>query len=157
MPLDSSATEGDPEPTSTATPSAEASPARKARKARRRKRDAPTLPAVERELIVRSTPEGVELALLEEGRLVELHRETSEADFTVGDVYLGRVRKLSPGLNAAFVDIGHAKEAFLHHSDLGPQLRSMLKFVNGAISGGLPSHKLDTFARNSTASFMVKA
>lgn len=116
---------------------------RKPRRAHRK----PTAPPAERDLIVRGTPDGVELALLEDKRLVELHRETSEVTFNVGDVYLGRVRKLSPGLNAAFVDIGYGKEAFLHHSDLGPQLRSMLKFVNGAITGGLPSGKLEHVKR----------
>ena len=120
--------------------------ARKARKPRQRAAP-PQPPAVDRDLVVRSTPDGVELALLEEGHLVELHRETSEVTVNVGDVYLGRVRKLSPGLNAAFVDIGYPKEAFLHHSDLGPQLRSMLKFANGAISGGLPSSKLEHVKR----------
>ncbi len=101
--------------------------------------------AVERDLIIKCASEGVEIVLLEDGRLVEIHQQAHETSFNVGDIYLGRIRKLSPGLNAGFVDIGHEKEAFLHYSDLGPQLRSMVKFANGAINGTFGTSKLDRF------------
>ncbi len=100
---------------------------------------------VGKELIINSTPTEVEIALLEDGKLVELHNQKTNSTFTVGDIFLGRVRKLMPGLNAAFVDIGHKKDAFLHYTDLGPKLRSLIKFTNGAISGGLTTHLLDNF------------
>ena len=98
-----------------------------------------------RELVIRTGGEAVEIALLEDGRLVEFHQQEPDAQFSVGDIFLGRVRKLTPGLNAGFVDIGHDKEAFLHYSDLGPQLRSMMKYANGAVNGSFKTSKLDNF------------
>lgn len=85
--------------------------------------------AVNKELIIDASSDEVRLALLEEKRLVELHQEKADNQFAVGDLYLGRVKKLVPGLNAAFVDVGYEKDAFLHYLDLGPQLRSLQKYV----------------------------
>ena len=82
-----------------------------------------------KELIINAAPQGVEIAFLEEKRLVELHRENLTNLFGVGDLYLGRVKKLMPGLNAAFVDVGFEKDAFLHYSDLSPYAKSLLKFT----------------------------
>jgi ribonuclease G len=100
---------------------------------------------VEKELIINATPTEVEIALLENGRLVELHYQKTNSNFSVGDVFLGQVRRLMPGLNAAFVDIGHKKDAFLHYTDLGPKLRSLLKYTAGVTSGSITSYKLDNF------------
>jgi ribonuclease G len=100
---------------------------------------------VEKELIINSTPTEVEIALLEDSKLVELHNQKTNDNFTVGDIFVGRIKRLMPGLNAAFVDIGHKKDAFLHYTDLGPKLRSLLKFTSGAMSGGIPNHTLDNF------------
>ena len=100
---------------------------------------------VEKELIINSTPTEVEIALLENGKLVELHNQKTNTNFTVGDIFLGKIRKLMPGLNAAFVDIGHKKDAFLHYTDLGPKLRSLLKYTEHSISGQQNTHKLDQF------------
>src|SRR5690349_7762330 len=86
-----------------------------------------------KELIINSAPQGVEIALLEDKKLVELHSEKSDARFAVGDLYLGKVKKLIPGLNAAFVDVGFEKDAFLHYTDLSPYARSLLKFTNMSI------------------------
>lgn len=86
-----------------------------------------------KELIINTLPQGVEIALLEDKRLVELHNEKTDASFSVGDLYLGKVRKLVPGLNAAFVDVGFEKDAFLHYTDLSPYLRSLLKFTQQSI------------------------
>ena len=73
-----------------------------------------------KDLIVNVGPADVRLALLENGRLVELSREsTLDHSYSVGDVFLGRVKKILPALNAAFVDIGDSKEAFIHYLDLG--------------------------------------
>ena len=66
-----------------------------------------------KELIINAAPQGVEIALLEDKKLVELHSEKADANFAVGDLYLGKVKKLIPGLNAAFVEVGFEKDAFL--------------------------------------------
>jgi ribonuclease G len=81
------------------------------------------------ELIIDSTPSEVVIALLNDKRLVELNRERSNNNFSVGDIYLGRVKKVMPGLNAAFVDVGYEKDAFLHYLDLGPQANSFCKYT----------------------------
>ncbi len=100
---------------------------------------------MEKELIINSTPTEVQIALLENSKLVELHHQKTNTNFTVGDIFLGRIRKLMPGLNAAFVDIGHKKDAFLHYTDLGPKLRSLVKFTSQSTNGNLKTHKLDYF------------
>ncbi len=87
-----------------------------------------------KELIINAVSAGVEIALLEDKKLVELHHEKADANFAVGDLYLGKVKKLIPGLNAAFVDVGFEKDAFLHYTDLSPYARSLLKFTQQAMS-----------------------
>lgn len=86
-----------------------------------------------KELIINAAPQGVEIALLEDKKLVELHSEKADANFAVGDLYLGRVKKLIPGLNAAFIEVGFEKDAFLHYTDLSPYIRSILKFTHQAM------------------------
>ena len=71
-----------------------------------------------KELVINATSSEVTLALLENKRLIELNRDEGDSNFSVGDLYLGRVKKIMPGLNAAFVDIGYEKDAFLHYLDL---------------------------------------
>ena len=93
-----------------------------------------------KELIINSTPAGVEIALLEDKLLVELNKEKVNKEFSVGDIYLGKVKKIMPGLNAAFVDVGYEKDAFLHYLDLGPQVQSLIKYSRLAQSG--PEAKL---------------
>ena len=83
-----------------------------------------------KELIINVVPQGVEIALLEDKKLVELHSEKADANFAVGDLYLGKVKKLIPGLNAAFVEVGFEKDAFLHYTDLSPYVKSILKFTH---------------------------
>lgn len=100
---------------------------------------------MEKELIINATPTEVEIALLENSKLVELHYQKTNNNFSVGDIFLGRIKRLMPGLNAAFVDIGHKKDAFLHYTDLGPKLRSLVKYTNGAISGSINTFRLDNF------------
>ena len=92
-----------------------------------------------KELIINATSSGVEIALLEEKKLVELHSEKTDARFAVGDLYLGKVKKLIPGLNAAFVDVGFEKDAFLHYTDLSPYAKSLLKFTQLTISDKTPA------------------
>ena len=100
---------------------------------------------VERELVINARASEVDIALLEDKVLVELHKEKTNNQFAVGDVYLGRVKKILPGLNAAFVDVGYEKEAFLHYLDLGPQFRSLLKFKNALTSGNDSEMTMDKF------------
>jgi hypothetical protein len=80
------------------------------------------------ELVINATPGGVDIALLREKVLIELHREQRNQEYAVGDVYLGRVKKILPHLNACFVDVGYSKDAFLHYLDLGPQFGSLNLF-----------------------------
>ena len=84
---------------------------------------------MEKEIIINSTSKGVDIALLEDKVLVEFHQESNDSKFNVGDVYLAKIRKLIPGLNAAFINVGSEKDAFLHYSDLGPQIRSLMKLT----------------------------
>lgn len=86
-----------------------------------------------KELIIDVASDEIDIALLENKRLVELSKEKSNIRFSVGDIYLGRVKKIMPGLNAAFVDVGYERDAFLHYLDLGPQFRSLQKFLNFAL------------------------
>ena len=71
---------------------------------------------MDKELIINSTPTEVEIALLENQKLVEIHRQKTSVSFSVGDIFLGTIKKVMPSLNAAFLDIGHRKDAFLHRS-----------------------------------------
>ena len=82
-----------------------------------------------RELIVNVNPTEISIALCEDKVLVELNKEQCQTGFAVGDIYLGKVRKIMPGLNAAFVNIGHEKGAFIHYLDLGAQFPSLQKLV----------------------------
>lgn len=94
-----------------------------------------------KELIIDSTPAGATIALIEDRQLVELHKEHVNSNYAVGDIYLGRIKKIMPGLNAAFVDVGYEKDAFLHYFDLGPQVQSLIKLTkikrNGTVNGNL--------------------
>ena len=67
------------------------------------------------ELVVDVQPKEISIALLEDKALVEFQKEGRSASFNVGNMYLGRVKKLMPGLNACFVDVGFEKDAFLHY------------------------------------------
>ncbi|MDE6825814.1 MAG: Rne/Rng family ribonuclease [Paramuribaculum sp.] len=82
------------------------------------------------ELIVDVQPKEVSIALLEDGRLVSLQKEARDISYAVGDIYLAKVKKLMPGLNAAFVNVGYEKDAFLHYLDLGSQFASYQEFLS---------------------------
>ncbi len=88
-----------------------------------------------RELIVNVNPAEITIALCEDKVLVELNKEQCQTGFAVGDIYLGKVRKIMPGLNAAFVNIGHEKDAFIHYLDLGSQFPSLQKLVTSQQPG----------------------
>lgn len=107
-----------------------------------------------KELIINSAPTGVEIALLEDKKLVELHQESHDASFTVGDLYLGKVKKLVPGMNAAFVDVGFEKDGFLHYTDLSPYVRSILKFTAQSVAD--KSEGIPDFGRFQTEAEIIK-
>ena len=92
-----------------------------------------------KELIINTNANGIEIALLEEKKLVEIHIEKPDSQYIVGDLYLGKVRKLVPGNNAAFVDVGFEKDGFLHYTDLSPFAKSLLKFTHLAINENSPN------------------
>lgn len=95
-------------------------------------------------MFISSSPKGDRIALLQDKRLVEFHEENKANNFTVGDVFLGTVKKIAPGLNAAFIEVGYEKDAFLHYLDLGPQIKSLNKYTKMA-QNGEGSPKLATF------------
>ena len=86
---------------------------------------------MEKDLIIDVSPARVTIALLEDHRLMEISQEqnTSAQSIGVGDVYLGKVKKVMPALNAAFVDIGDNKDAFIHYLDLGLNFKAFDYFV----------------------------
>ncbi|MBR1551180.1 MAG: Rne/Rng family ribonuclease [Muribaculaceae bacterium] len=81
------------------------------------------------ELVVDVKPTDISTALLEDGRLMSLQKEARDASYAVGNLYLAKVKKLMPGLNAAFVNVGHSKDAFLHYLDLGSQFNTFAQYV----------------------------
>jgi len=86
------------------------------------------------ELIVDARREETRFALLREGKLIELHTEKSSGEFVVGDIYLGRVKKVASSLNASFIDVGYEKDGFLHYLDVGPQFNSLNKFLKETLN-----------------------
>ncbi|MFT6807358.1 MAG: ribonuclease G [Saprospiraceae bacterium] len=100
---------------------------------------------MDKELIINASGKAVDIAILEDRRLVELHQENLGNDFNVGDIFLGSIKKTMPGLNAAFVEIGHPKDAFLHYTDCGPKLSSIAKYTRGVRNGQLTTSRLDNF------------
>jgi ribonuclease G len=100
---------------------------------------------VTRELVLNVTSSEIAIALLEDKQLVELNKEKNNLRFSVGDIYLGRVKRIMTGLNAVFVDVGYQKDAFLHYLDLGPQVLSLQKYVNQALCTPTPHTSLHTF------------
>jgi ribonuclease G len=87
-----------------------------------------------KDLIIDAGESEVSLALLEDKQLVELNKEKRNVQFSVGDIYLGKVKKIMPGLNAAFVNVGYERDAFLHYLDLGAQFKTQHKYYNTAIT-----------------------
>lgn len=81
------------------------------------------------ELIVDVSPSDVSIALTEDNRLVSLQKEARNIAYAVGDIYLAKVKKLMPGLNAAFVNVGYEKDAFLHYLDLGAHFSSYKEYL----------------------------
>jgi ribonuclease G len=100
---------------------------------------------VNKDLIIDVGDSDVSLALLEDKQLIELNKEKQNIKFSVGDIYLGKVKKIMPGLNAAFINVGYERDAFLHYLDLGAQCRTQHKYYTTAIQklGKVPPlHKI---------------
>ncbi|HKL66430.1 MAG TPA: ribonuclease E/G, partial [Bacteroidales bacterium] len=99
---------------------------------------------ISKDLIINSGPKEISIALLEQKQLVELNKEKKDIKFAVGDIYLGKVKKIMPGLNAAFINVGYERDAFLHYLDLGAQFRSLHKYYQLSIKRKgkiVPVHK----------------
>ena len=99
---------------------------------------------MEKDLIIDVSPAEISIALLDNHRLVELNKEQNNGSYSVGDVYLGKVKKIMPALNAAFVDIGDDKDAFIHYLDLGFNFRAFDCFTKQIN----PNRDLRTFYSN---------
>ena len=104
-----------------------------------------TLLRVNKELIIRSNSSAVDFALLKDGKLIELNKEVDDNKFSVGDIFFAKVRKSVSGLNAAFVNVGHEKDGFLHYHDLGPKLPTLLKFIKQVSTGKTKDYLLKNF------------
>ncbi|WP_121666205.1 Rne/Rng family ribonuclease [Mesonia aquimarina] len=100
---------------------------------------------MDKELIIRSNSSAVDFALLKDGKLIELHKENDNSNFAVGDIFLAKIRKAIPGLNAAFVNVGYEKDGFLHYHDLGPKVSTLLKFVKRVSTGKLKDFSLKDY------------
>ncbi len=85
-----------------------------------------------KELVINSSGSDIDIALVEDGNLVELNQERGGGGFSVGDLYVGKVRKVMAGLNAVFVNVGYEKDAFLHYLDLGPQFQTLHRISKSA-------------------------
>jgi len=99
---------------------------------------------VNKDLIIDVGDSDVSLALLEDKQLIELNKEKRNVKFSVGDIYLGKVKKIMPGLNAAFINVGYERDAFLHYLDLGAQFRTQNKYYLTALQKQgkvVPVHK----------------
>ena len=97
-----------------------------------------------KDLIIDVNDSEVSLALLEDKQLIELNKEKRNIKFSVGDIYLGKVKKIMPGLNAAFINVGYERDAFLHYLDLGAQFRTQQKYYLTALQRQgrvVPVHK----------------
>ena len=86
------------------------------------------------ELIIDSQPNEVTIALLEDQRLVEYHKESNDPHYSVGNIYAAKVKKVMPALNACFVEVGYEREAFLHYQDLGVSFLSLRKYSKQVLS-----------------------
>ena len=97
------------------------------------------------DLIIDSSSSEVVIALLRDGQLIELHKQKHDNNFSVGDIYLGKIKKVVPGLNAAFVNVGYERDGFLHYLDLGMQVNTLKKYTEKTIGEKLNTASLKNF------------
>ncbi len=98
-----------------------------------------------KELYIQVKGNGVEIALLENKNLIEYHTEPEDSQFQVGDFYLGKVKKIIPAMNAAFVDVGFEKDGFLHYTDLSPHIDTILNFTKQLVKEDAVVASLEKF------------
>ncbi|MFM7764576.1 MAG: ribonuclease E/G, partial [Sphingomonadales bacterium] len=97
------------------------------------------------ELVIHKNSSGIEIALIRGKKLIEFHKESSGSSFQVGNFYLAKVKKISPTLNAAFVDVGAERDAFLTYFDLGSNVLSVKKFTHLVQHGNMQQADLERF------------
>jgi ribonuclease G len=97
------------------------------------------------ELIIRSNSSDIDFALLRDGKLIELNKETNSNKFSVGDIFIAKIGKVLTGLNASFVNVGYPKDGFLHYHDLGAQFNSLSKFLKKVSTGNYKEFTLKNF------------
>ncbi len=98
-----------------------------------------------KEIVIRSINSAVDFAVLHDGRLIELQKEKDNNKFNVGDIFIAKIKKTITGLNAAFVNVGYEKDAFLHYHDLGPKVKTLLKFTKLVSEGKITNYSLEKF------------
>jgi ribonuclease G len=96
-------------------------------------------------LIIRSNASDIDFALLKDGKLTALNKESNENKFSVGDIFMAKIGKVLSGLNASFVNVGYEKDGFLHYHDLGAKLLSLNKFMKGISTGKIRDYTLKNF------------
>lgn len=89
---------------------------------------------MKKELFIKSSSEELTVVLVENNKIVEISKESNNRQFAVGDIFLAKVKKIMPSLNAAFIDLGYKKDAFLHYHDLGPQFLSLNNYLQKNIN-----------------------
>ena len=97
------------------------------------------------ELIIRSNSSDIDFALLKDGKLIELNKETTDNKFSVGDIFLAKIGKVLTGLNASFVNVGYPKDGFLHYHDLGAKVKSLTNFIKKVSTGKYKEFTLKNF------------
>ncbi len=97
------------------------------------------------ELIIRSNSSDIDFALLKDGRLIELNKESNDNKISVGDIFLAKAGKVLKGLNASFVNVGYEKDGFLHYHDLGAQIQSLNSFLKKISTGNYKDFTLNKF------------
>lgn len=88
-----------------------------------------------KQIIIRGREDVVDIALLYDSKLMELVSSCNSIEFAVGDIYLAKIKKVIPSLNAVFVDLGYEHAAFLHYNDLGPQFASLHQTLQNIVTG----------------------
>ncbi len=100
---------------------------------------------MEKDIIISSTPTDIQIAVLEDQKLVELQRQKKDFQYAVGDIFLGSIKMVRQGLNAAFLNVGDRSDAFLHFTDLGPQINSLRKYTKQVVNGEHKTASLKNF------------
>tara|TARA_Y100000813_G_C24163964_1_gene353306 strand:+ start:624 stop:2168 length:1545 start_codon:yes stop_codon:yes gene_type:complete len=98
-----------------------------------------------KELLIRSSSDNIDFALLKDKKLIEFHKDSNNTKFLVGDIYLAKIRKIMPALNAAFINVGYKKDAFLHYHDLGPKFSTLKSFVKDIHSEKIKNFSLTNY------------